>query len=295
MRRRLYAVLGFPSRSFLRLVRSRTPLNQLNVIAREDLVGGFDLVALRDEVIWNVQCENNLIDLQRVEAEASLFARYNQGLVSSYERARTKERNREDILKAKLARDTIRHMVASRFPVVTLNPRILPFSRIGTFGAPANALLAASPPGVKALNHPVADARRAYSFAQAYALGEANLLVMMEPAKIGPFKAEALKNDTNDDLPRPNRVVKGAWRQIPDLVRHAPMNDDVALLNDRLQPAVRQVADDNSAGGQQSLDLFLKGTPVKLKNLTVDFARNVQRAEKSAEFTCNGSKAFGSM
>ena len=107
----------------------------------------FDVVTLRDEVIWNVQCKNNFIDLQRVEGDVALFARYNTRLVHSYERALTKERNREDVLKAKLSRDAIQHMVVSRFPVVTDNSRIVPFSRIGTFGELANALLVASPPG----------------------------------------------------------------------------------------------------------------------------------------------------
>lgn len=105
----------------------------------------FDVVTLRDEVIWNIQCKNNFCDLQRVEADPSLFARYNRGLVYSYERALAKERNREQILKVKLSRDAIQHIVVSRFPVVTDNPRIVPFSRIGTFGELADALLAARP------------------------------------------------------------------------------------------------------------------------------------------------------
>jgi len=103
----------------------------------------FDVVTVRDGVIWNVQCKNNFIDLDRVESDATRFARYNYGLVRAYERALAKERDREHLLKAKLSLDAIQHVVVSRFPVITDNPRIVPFSRITTFGMTANALLGA--------------------------------------------------------------------------------------------------------------------------------------------------------
>ncbi len=101
----------------------------------------FDVVTLRDGAIWNVQCKNNFIDLDRVEADPKLFARYNRGLVGAYERALTKERNREDVLKTHLGVETIHHMVVSRFPVVTDNSRIVPYSRIDCFAARADALI----------------------------------------------------------------------------------------------------------------------------------------------------------
>ncbi len=104
----------------------------------------FDVVALRAGVIWNVQCKNNFVDLERIEADAQRFARFNRTLVRAYERALTKERNREHLLKAKLSLDTIQHMVVSRFPVVCNNPRIIPFSRIGNFVARADRLVAES-------------------------------------------------------------------------------------------------------------------------------------------------------
>lgn len=103
----------------------------------------FDVVTQRNKVIWNVQCKNNFVELSSVDSDAHRFARYNRTLVHSYERALTKERNREHLLKAKLSLDTIQHMVVSRFPVVSNNPRIVPFSRIGTFAQKADALLAA--------------------------------------------------------------------------------------------------------------------------------------------------------
>lgn len=101
----------------------------------------FDVVALRNGVIWNVQCKNNFIDLEWVQADSKRFAKYNRSLVRLYERALTKERNREDILTAHLSIDTIQHMVVSRFPVVTDNARIIPFSRMGEFARRVDALL----------------------------------------------------------------------------------------------------------------------------------------------------------
>jgi len=103
----------------------------------------FDVVALREGVVWNVQCKNNFVGLSSVDSDAVAFARYNRGLVLSYERALVKERNREHLLKMKLATDAVQHMVVSRFPVVTNNPRIVVFNRIADFAARADAVPAA--------------------------------------------------------------------------------------------------------------------------------------------------------
>lgn len=101
----------------------------------------FDVVTTRDDVIWNVQCKNNFIALDRVDTNAVCFARYNRLLVRSYERALIKERNREHLLKRKLNLEEVQHMVVSRFPVVTDNPRIVVFSRINDFSRRTDALL----------------------------------------------------------------------------------------------------------------------------------------------------------
>jgi len=106
----------------------------------------FDVVSLRDDVIWNVQCKNNFVELESVDSDAIAFARYNRGLVRAYERALVKERNREHLLKSKLGIDSVQHMIVSRFPVVTDNPRIIVFSCIDEFAARADAVLA-SPHG----------------------------------------------------------------------------------------------------------------------------------------------------
>lgn len=93
----------------------------------------FDVVTVRDGIIWNVQCKNNFLDLERLEADPVRFAKYNVMLVRGYERALQKEREREDLLTVKLGTTRIEHMLVSRFPVVTDNPRMVPFSRIGQF------------------------------------------------------------------------------------------------------------------------------------------------------------------
>lgn len=108
----------------------------------------FDVVALRDNVIWNVQCKNNFIGLSRVDSDAVAFARYNRGLVMSYERALVKERNREHLLQMKLASGAVQHMVVSRFPVVTNNLRIVVFNHIAHFATRADAVLAAERPAI---------------------------------------------------------------------------------------------------------------------------------------------------
>jgi hypothetical protein len=106
----------------------------------------FDVVSLRDGVIWNVQCKNNFIDLALVDTDAHRFARYNAMLVRAYERALTKERHREHLLKSKLSLDAVQHLLVSRFPIVTDNPRMVPFSRIANFAAIADFIEAYVPP-----------------------------------------------------------------------------------------------------------------------------------------------------
>lgn len=101
----------------------------------------FDVVTVLDGVIWNVQCKNNFVDLATVDSDARRFAHYNRALVRSYEKALDKERRREHLLQDKLEIASIQHMVVSRFPVVSDNPRIVSFSRLDDFAARARALL----------------------------------------------------------------------------------------------------------------------------------------------------------
>jgi len=106
----------------------------------------FDVVSVRDGVIWNIQCKNNFIDLALVDTDARRFARYNAMLVRAYERALTKERHREHLLKSKLSLGAVQHLLVSRFPIVSDNPRMIPFSRIANFAAIADSFEACVPP-----------------------------------------------------------------------------------------------------------------------------------------------------
>ncbi|YCM44294.1 hypothetical protein V2O64_23605 [Verrucomicrobiaceae bacterium 227] len=93
----------------------------------------FDVVATLDNVIYNVQCKNNLIDLSKIEGSPKLFARYNRRLERAYEAALLKEENRENLLKEKLGLSDIKHFVLSRFPIATTNPRVLAFLAVDQF------------------------------------------------------------------------------------------------------------------------------------------------------------------
>lgn len=101
----------------------------------------FDVVTMRDNVIWNVQCKNNFTDLEKIVANPDSFARFNRRLVKLYAKALVKEKDREDLLKAKLQCDAVQHVVVSRFPVICDHARIIPFSRISNFSDIAASLL----------------------------------------------------------------------------------------------------------------------------------------------------------
>ncbi|WP_157108197.1 hypothetical protein [Azoarcus olearius] len=94
----------------------------------------FDVVATKDCVIYNVQCKNNLVDLTRMEENPSLFARYNRRLDRYYADALRKEEEREGLLKQRFGLGVVKHVVLSKFPVATKNPRILAFREISQFG-----------------------------------------------------------------------------------------------------------------------------------------------------------------
>jgi len=98
-------------------------------------IGGneFDVIATLGDTVYNVQCKNNLVDLSRIETDPAKFARYNRQLDRYYAQALRKEEAREQLLLLKLGLPKVKHVVVSRFPVATDNPRILPFSRIEQF------------------------------------------------------------------------------------------------------------------------------------------------------------------
>ncbi|MER8601224.1 hypothetical protein NKH09_25715 [Mesorhizobium sp. M1339] len=90
----------------------------------------FDVVATRHDVIYNLQCKNNWIDLGKVESNRGLYVRYNRKLTNYYIRALAKEERREQLLKDRLGLDRIEHRVISRFPVITTDSRIVNYNRI---------------------------------------------------------------------------------------------------------------------------------------------------------------------
>lgn len=93
----------------------------------------FDVIALLDGVVYNIQCKNNLIDLSRIETDAKRFARYNRRLDRYYANALAKEEAREALLKERFEATDVRHFVVSRFPIATTNPQVIGFNRIATF------------------------------------------------------------------------------------------------------------------------------------------------------------------
>ena len=95
----------------------------------------FDVVATLNGVIYNVQCKNNLVDLNRIESDVKKFVRYNRYLDLAYRRAIEKERAREQILCKELGLTAVKHFVLSRFPVATQNPYVLAFGDISRFRA----------------------------------------------------------------------------------------------------------------------------------------------------------------
>lgn len=99
----------------------------------------FDVVATLDGVIYNVQCKNNLVDLNRIESDVRRFVRYNASLDRAYRKALEKERGREHVLLEELGLTSIKHFVVSRFPVATHNPCVLAYGEISRFRALAVA------------------------------------------------------------------------------------------------------------------------------------------------------------
>ncbi|WP_312528601.1 hypothetical protein [Paracoccus sp. (in: a-proteobacteria)] len=101
----------------------------------------FDVIATRDGVIFNVQCKNNLVDPSWVDLDPARFIRTNRTLERYYERALTKERSRQQLLRDHLDLYRVEPFVITRFPIVTTNPRILPLARIQEFSAISQTLL----------------------------------------------------------------------------------------------------------------------------------------------------------
>ncbi|PXX46968.1 hypothetical protein [Undibacterium pigrum] len=93
----------------------------------------FDVIALKDGIIYNLQCKNNLVDLTRIDCNLKLFVRYNSQLVRYYQRALAKEEGRVELLGEKFGFTKVRHFVISGFSVATSNQNIVSFAQLGKF------------------------------------------------------------------------------------------------------------------------------------------------------------------
>lgn len=93
----------------------------------------FDVVAILKNVIYNIQCKNNLVDYSRIESNPKLFVRYNRRLDRYYAQALIKEESREGLLKNKLGLTKVVHLIVSRFPIATSNPRIISLDKMENF------------------------------------------------------------------------------------------------------------------------------------------------------------------
>jgi hypothetical protein len=90
----------------------------------------FDVVTIKNGIIYNFQCKNNLVDLTNIISSQKKFIRYNRYLVNYYNKALYKEELREALLKNELKLKTIKHFVISRFPIITNNTRVISFNNL---------------------------------------------------------------------------------------------------------------------------------------------------------------------
>lgn len=101
----------------------------------------FDVIAVRNGIVFNIQCKNNLVDPTWIDLDPVRFVRTNRVLERYYEKAISKERAREHLLKQHLGLDQIEPFVVTCFPIATDNPRIIPMARIRDFSSLASKLV----------------------------------------------------------------------------------------------------------------------------------------------------------
>lgn len=89
----------------------------------------FDVVCVKDGCIYNFQCKNNYINVQKIDTNwIKTAAQKHRTLAHAYDKALEKEHNREDMLKQELGMDRIESFVITRFPVITPNQRVVSFN-----------------------------------------------------------------------------------------------------------------------------------------------------------------------
>lgn len=91
----------------------------------------FDVVCLKDGIIYNFQCKNNYMNVSDIDTDIiNVVTRYHKRLASYYDRALKKEFDREGLLVDKIGISKVENYVISRYPVLTSNPRVIPFNRL---------------------------------------------------------------------------------------------------------------------------------------------------------------------
>ncbi|WP_321402217.1 hypothetical protein [Maridesulfovibrio sp.] len=93
----------------------------------------FDVIVSRDNVVYNFQCKNNILNVRDVDVNVKRFVRHNKRLVNSFKNALEKECQREDLLKKKLGVNSVCHYVVSRFPVFSENDSIISYNKFEEF------------------------------------------------------------------------------------------------------------------------------------------------------------------
>ncbi|WP_412025051.1 hypothetical protein [Burkholderia cepacia] len=112
------------------LARQGFDISEIKRIERQE----FDVIATKNRVIYNVQCKNNRVDLTLMEFNPKVAASYNRRLEKYYAGALRKEERREHLLRDEFGLSAVKHVVLSKYPIATRNPRILAFREIARFG-----------------------------------------------------------------------------------------------------------------------------------------------------------------
>ena len=90
----------------------------------------FDVITVKDEIIYNFQCKNNLIDISDIKIDNIKFKNQNNTLIRLYNDALHKEYAREHLIKEELQKSQIKHIVLSRYPIITRQPNIITFQNL---------------------------------------------------------------------------------------------------------------------------------------------------------------------
>jgi hypothetical protein len=93
----------------------------------------FDLITVKNNVVYNFQCKNNFINIFDVLDDYRKVVRRNKYLNKYYERALLKEESREELIKEKTRLSIVKHFVISRFPIINENDRIINFNELETW------------------------------------------------------------------------------------------------------------------------------------------------------------------